>query len=285
LKMASNCYSCILDRAKFEGDLVISSERERRQAMEELLDFMACHKGGVPALVGTEREIIIKRLSGSSDPYKHLKDESNRVARSLLPATERFYEEAENKLEALVRIAAAANSMEFGVKGHDFDNATFAKVFEATLREHLAGDLKGVERRLDRFKNIFYLTDNCGEVIFDLFVIERLQEMHKDVVIGSKAKPILNDVTAEEVRAMTNLRVVPTSAAVGTALEMTGPEASSLLLDPEWLILSKGMGNFETISEYEEVLRGRLIYLLRAKCEPVAMALKVPRGALVVKLV
>jgi damage-control phosphatase, subfamily I len=171
------------------------------------------------------------------------------------------------------------------VKGHDFDNATFSKVFEATLRERLAGDLEGVKQRLDRFKNIFYLTDNSGEVVFDLFVIERLLEMHKDVVIGSKAEPILNDVTAEEVSAMTGIRVVPTGAAVGTALEMTGPEASSLLLDPEWLILSKGMGNFETISEYEEELKGRLIYLLRAKCEPVATALGVPRGALVVKLV
>lgn len=285
MRMASNCYSCILDRAKFESDMVISSESEKRQAMEELLDFMACHKGGVPALVGTEREIIIKRLSGSSDPYKQLKEESNRVAEGLLPAAERFYEEAENKLEALVRIAAAANSMEFGVKGHDFDNATFAKVFEATLRERLAGDLEGVEKRLDSFKNIFYLTDNSGEVVFDLFVIERLREMQKEVVIGSKAEPILNDVTAEEVSAMTRIRVVPTGAVVGTALEMISPEASSLLLDAEWLILSKGMGNFETISEYEEVLRGRLIYLMRAKCEPVAMAMGVPRGALVVKLV
>jgi uncharacterized protein with ATP-grasp and redox domains len=283
--MASNCYSCILDRAKFESDMVISSEGERRQAMEELLDFMACHKGGVPALVGTEREIIIKRLSGSSDPYKQLKEESNRVAEGLLPAAKRFYEEAENKLEALVRIAAAANSMEFGVKGHDFDNATFAKVFEATLRESLAGDLKAVEQRLESFKNIFYLTDNSGEVVFDLFVIERLRQMHKDVVIGSKAEPILNDVTAEEASAMTSIRVVPTGAVVGTALEMISPEASSLLLDPEWLILSKGMGNYETISEYEEVLRGRLIYLMRAKCEPVATAMGVPRGSLVVKLV
>lgn len=285
MRMASNCYSCILDRAKFESDMVISSEGERRQAMEELLDFMACHKGGVPALVGTEREIIIKRLSGSSDPYKQLKEESNRVAEGLLPAAKRFYEEAENKLEALVRIAAAANSMEFGVKGHDFDNATFAKVFEATLRESLAGDLKAVEQRLESFKNIFYLTDNSGEVVFDLFVIERLRQMHKDVVIGSKAEPILNDVTAEEASAMTSIRVVPTGAVVGTALEMISPEASSLLLDPEWLILSKGMGNYETISEYEEVLRGRLIYLMRAKCEPVATAMGVPRGSLVVKLV
>ncbi len=285
MRMASNCYACILDRAKFESDMVLPSESEKRRAMEELLDFMARHKGGVPALVGTERENIIKRCSGSADPYRMLKEESNRVAKSLLPLAERFYEKAESKLEALVRIAAAANSMEFGVKGHDFDNATFAGVFEATLRERLAGNPAEVEKRLGQFKRIFYLTDNSGEIVFDFFVIERLLEMGKDVVIGAKSEPILNDVTADEAKAMTEIRVVPTGAAVGTALENIGPEASSLLLDREWLILSKGMGNFETISEYEETLKGRLVYLLRAKCEPVAMELGVPLGTLVVKLV
>ena len=34
-----------------------------------------------------------------------------------------FYQDAQDKIEALIRIASAANSMEFGVKGHDFDNA------------------------------------------------------------------------------------------------------------------------------------------------------------------
>jgi len=99
LKMASNCYPCILDRAKFESDLVLSSEAEKKAAVEELVDFMACHKGGVPALVGTERERIIKRRSGKSDPYQLLKEESNRVAKSLLPVAERFYEEADDKIE------------------------------------------------------------------------------------------------------------------------------------------------------------------------------------------
>ncbi len=281
--MASNCYPCILDRAKFESDLVFSSEEEKKAAMEELLDFMACHKRGVPALVGTEREMIIKRRSEKSDPYQHLKEESNRVAKDLLPVARKFYEETDNKIEALVRIAAAANSMEFGVKGHDFENSTFGRVFEATLHEKLTCDLAEVEKRLHRFNNIFYLTDNSGEVIFDLFVIEKLKEMGKKVVIGSKASPILNDVTAVELRAMTDTEIVPTGDVVGTALEHLRPEALSLLQNPEWLILSKGMGNFETISEFHERLKGRIIYILRAKCEPVAMEMGVPKGTLVVK--
>jgi hypothetical protein len=281
--MASDCYPCILDRAKFESDLVFSGEEEKKAAVEELLDYMACHKGGVPALVGTEREFIIKRRSGRADPYKSLKEESNRVASDLLPMAREFYEKADDKIEALIRIAAAANSMEFGVKGHDFDNTTFGRVFENTLREKLQADIPELKRRLQVFSNIFYLTDNCGEVIFDLFVIEKLKDMGKSVVIGSKSEPVLNDVTVEELGEMTGDKVIPTGRVVGTALECLSPEASTLLFDPDWLVLAKGMGNFETISEFDDRLKGRLIYILRAKCEPVAMEMQVPKGTLVAK--
>ncbi|VVB72409.1 Uncharacterised protein [uncultured archaeon] len=283
MRMASNCYPCILDRAKFECDLVFDCENEKKEAIEELLDFMACHKGGVPALVGTQREVIIKRRSKNPDPYDNLKIESNHIAESLLPLAEKLYMESKSKIEALVRLAAAANSMEFGVKGHDFDNSTFARTFSAILSEKLEGDMQEVERRLRSFKNIFYLTDNSGEVIFDLFVIENLKEMGKHVVIGSKSEPILNDVTVQELEGMTGNKVVPTGSVVGTALEHLNPEARKLLFDPDWLILSKGMGNFETITEFDEKLAGRLIYVLRAKCEPVAMVLGVPKGTLVAK--
>jgi hypothetical protein len=285
--MASNCYPCILDRAKFECDLVFSPEEEEKKkaAMEELLDYMACQKGGVPALVGTERENIIKRRSENSDPYQRLKEESNHVAMDLLPMAEEFYEKAIDKIEGIIRVAAAANSMEFGVKGHDYDNRTFAGVFLNTLSEKLYGDISEVKRRLLSFSNIFYLTDNCGEAVFDLFVIDKLRKMGKQVVVGSKSEPVLNDVTAKELSAMTNMeiKVIATGNVVGTALEHLEPEARALLFDPSWLILSKGMGNFETISEFEERLTGRLIYLMRAKCEPVAMVIGVPKGTLVAK--
>jgi len=285
MKMASNCYPCILDRAKLECDMVFSEEEEKRAAVEELLDYMARHKGGVSALVGTERERIIKRRSNNPDPYRKFKDESNRVARDLLPVAEQFYEKADDKIEALIRIAAAANSMEFGVKGHDYDNSTFAGVFSETLNEKLYGDIKKIKERLESFGNVFYLTDNSGEVVFDLFLIGRLKKMGKRIVVGSKSEPVLNDVTVRELEAMSDVDVIATGDVVGTALDSLSDRARSLLLDPGWLILSKGMGNYETISEYEKMLAGRLIYLMRAKCEPVAAAVGVPRGSLVARAI
>ncbi|HON36082.1 MAG TPA: ARMT1-like domain-containing protein [Methanothrix sp.] len=283
--MASNCYPCLLDRAKFECDMLFTRDEDKKAAVEELLDFMAGNKGGVPALMGTEREFIIKRRSGKADPYRELKEESNRVARGLLPQAEEFYEQSPDKIEALIRIASAANSMEFGVKGHDFDNATFGRAFAGTLRESLQADMDELKRRLQSFDKIFYLTDNCGEVIFDLFVIERLEEMGKRVVVGSKSEPIINDVTAQELKSFSEVDVIPTGNVVGTALEHLSEEASLLLNDSEWLILSKGMGNFETMTEFDQRLKGRLIYILRAKCEPVAAKLAVPRGSLVARAV
>ncbi len=291
MRMASQCYSCIMDRSLFEADLAELAEVERRAAVEELLDYMASHKGGVPALVGTEREMIIKRRSGNFDPYRELKEESNRVAAGLLSLAGQFYEGMEDKIEALVRIAAAANSMEFGVKGHDFDNSAFGAVFSQTLRENLHGDLEEVKSRLQRFSNIFYLTDNCGEAVFDIFVMKKLADTGKQIVIGSKSAPILNDVTAKEMSLLADslgheekaVDVTPTGEVVGTALEDLAPRAHSLLFDPSWLILAKGMGNYETISEYEDRLKGRLVYILRAKCQPVADRIGVPRGTLVAK--
>jgi uncharacterized protein with ATP-grasp and redox domains len=96
---------------------------------------------------------------------------------------------------------------------------------------------------------------------------------------------VLNDVTAEELRGMTEIEVIETGPVVGTTLEELSPQAAKFLFDPDWLVLAKGMGNFETLSEFQDRLEGRLIYVLRAKCEPVARALGVARGSLVVRSV
>ena len=285
VKMASNCYSCIMDRAKFECDILFSDDDSKREAMEELLDFMALHKGEVPSVVGNEREEIMKRRSGNPDPYREMKAESNRVARALLPIAKKFYDESEDKLEALIRIAAAANSMEWGVKGHDFDVDSFEDVFLDTLNEKFDGDLEEARRRIERFEKILYLTDNAGEVVFDLFVIEKLEEMGKSVVIGPKTAPILNDVTSDELESMTSLAIEPTGPVIGLSLDKVRPELLDLLKDDDWLVIAKGMGNFETMTEFDDMLAGRLIYVMRAKCEPVSMKVGVTQGTLVVRAV
>jgi len=79
--------------------------------------------------------------------------------------------------------------------------------------------------------------------------------------------------------------VITTGPVVGTTMENISHGALSLLSSEDWLVISKGMGNYETLSEFDAHLKGRLIYIMRAKCEPVAIALGVPKGTLVARTV
>lgn len=288
MKVGPGCLACIFDRAKFECDLAFDTEKEKMGALQELLEFAAEHFGpdAVPAVIGTERYNIIKRRSSNADIYAGLKDESNEAARELLPIAEKFYEDAEDKMEALIRIMTVANSMEYGVRGHSYDHSTFHEMFQDALNEGLVADLQKVEEVLDRYDRILYLTDNAGEIVFDLFVISELEDMGKEIILAPKEAPVLNDATAEDVRKLGYKgRIVPTSAYVGVSLDEASDEFLEVLWNPEYLILAKGMGHYETISEFENRLSGRLLYVFRAKCESVANSAGVDQGVLVAKVV
>ncbi|MDY6865965.1 MAG: ARMT1-like domain-containing protein [Halobacteriota archaeon] len=288
MKVKTECLSCLFERGTYMCDLVINDESRKFEALKELLDYASKNFSidSVPAVIGTERENIIKKYSGSDDPYEELKKKSNKAAEELLPIAENFYNNSSDKLEALIRIMATANSMEYGVRGHSFDHETFGEVFEETLRERLVGDIDKIRSRIDGQDKILYILDNCGEDIFDIFAIERLVEMGKEVVTAPKTEPIINDATVKDlIEAGFKHKVVPSGPCIGVNPEMSTEEFLDLFWNPEYLILAKGMGNYETISEFEEELKGRLIYILRAKCNSVASNLKVNRGELVARLV
>ncbi|MBA7518691.1 hypothetical protein ES705_10763 [subsurface metagenome] len=308
MKPKSDCIACLVERTKYECDIAFNEDREKILALKEFIAFLVEHlgEGGKsPAFFGTERERIIKRRSGAKDLHRAVKKRSNEVAKELLPEAYKFYDAAVakngNEIEALIRIAAAANSMEYGVKGYSYDDDVFKGDFVHTLNEKLNWDMDSIVSAIKERDEILYLTDNAGEVFFDAFVIKELMEMGKEVVVSPKSAPVLNDATIEDVKeAITSagipnsglgdgIAVVPSGACIGVSLEEAGEEFREMFSDDKYLVIAKGMGNYEAISEFEAEpelrLRGRVIYVFRAKCEPVASSIGVRRGELVAKLV
>ncbi|MEE8167391.1 MAG: ARMT1-like domain-containing protein [Candidatus Hydrothermarchaeales archaeon] len=291
MKIGAECIPCLFERAKFECDLVFD-ENERDEKVETLAEIMRSisrklELSIVPATIGTIRARIISKKSGTNDPYLKLKIGSDKVARELLPIAIEFYEESKDKVKALMKIAASANSMEYGVKGYEYDNESFKGVFLEILKEKLHYDER-IETALERFDRILYLTDNAGEVVFDEFVARKMVEAGKEVVISPKSSPVINDATIEDISRsglFTGFRIVPSGSYVGISLEEAPKEFLELLWDDSYLVFAKGMGYYETLSEFEGKLKGRLIYVLRAKCEPVARGMKVKRGELVAKMI
>ena len=341
MKVSAECVSCLVERAKYECDIVFQSDLEKLRALKAFLRLLSANlsESRTPSFYGTERERLVKRLSGVRDPYRELKREANALAKTLLPVAEAFYRDAEDKMEALVRVAAVANAIEYGVKGYSFSTNAFKANFLSMLRnEKLNWEREAVENAIEEHDAILYLTDNAGEVFFDAFVVGEFLKRGKFVVISPKSEPVLNDATVEDLKdalsfvgipttstastvptapttstaltvptaptaptSSTNLAdaiekseektkagavsILPSGAYVGVSLEEAPSSFLSVLRDERFLVVAKGMGHYEALSEIESAFKGRLLYILKAKCEPVAESIGVKRGELVAKCI
>jgi hypothetical protein len=285
MKVRPECLSCLFDRAIFEADLALNDDHKKIAFLKELLRFASDNfdLDATPAMIGTQRERILSRISGDADPYLELKRKSNAVAVRLLELAREAYERSDDKLRMLLAIAAAGNSMEYGVRGHVFDHRTFSPEFERLLKEPIVGDVEAVLDAIKRSSKVLYLTDNAGEIVFDLFLIKALIERGKKVVISPKSSPIMNDATVDDVKqyADVDLEVVPSGSFIGLSLDEANEDLLKVLWDETYLVIAKGMGNYEMVSEFENRLKDRLIYIFRAKCIPVARSVGVNQGELV----
>lgn len=291
LKLHPECIPCLLENAGKQAKLATDDERVQLGAISEFIRFLAesISGGVVPALLGAERNRIIMRVTKNSDPYLRHKRLSNDVAVKLRPYVEHLVKKGRNTEEKLRRAIVASvigNSMEFGVAGYGFKPSTFRQEFERLFTSGLDyDDLDRVIPRILDSREILYLTDNSGEIILDRVLMCQIEETGVNLFVTAKSSPVQEDVTLDEARELgidelgellssgTSVGVDPSKAPKGLRKKLKSAD----------LILSKGMGNYETLSEFEGRLKGRLVYLLRAKCQPVASSLGVKKGALVAK--
>ena len=296
MKLKSDCIPCMVERTKYACDMLFEDDREKLLVLKDFIAFLFEHLEGelnAPVFFGTERERLLKRRSGVEDPHKWVKQRSNEVAKGLLPEVYEFYNAARDKLEALIRIAAAANSMEYGVKGYLYSDEIFRRDLMRTLNEKLNWDRSEILAAINSRNRLIYLTDNAGEVFFDAFVIRELIKKGKEVIVSPKRAPVINDATIEDLKeagissSEAECKIIPSGTYIGVSLEEAEVEFLDVLNDDRNLVIAKGMGNYEAISEFESELdlNGRLIYLFRAKCEPIANDIGVRRGELVAKFV
>ncbi|HID19363.1 MAG TPA: DUF89 family protein [Methanophagales archaeon] len=131
----------------------------------------------------------------------------------------------------------------------------------------------------------------CDILFFDVFVIRELIKKGKEVIVSPKSAPVINDATIEDLweagisSSEAGCKIIPSGTYIGVSLEEAEEEFIDVFSDDRNLVIAKGMGNYEAISEFEAELElnGRLIYLFRAKCEPIANDIGVRRGELVAK--
>jgi uncharacterized protein with ATP-grasp and redox domains len=211
---------------------------------------------------------LVAKLTGVSDPFHELKIESNLFALRIRDQVSERIENAESSLYAAVRYAIAGNIIDYGVQ-REFDALdVLSKCMEKDL---CIDDFELLSKEVNSSKglNILYLADNCGEIVFDGLLVEQLQQRGHIVTLVVRGDQILNDVTMESAVDV-GVDNICTVISNGTSCPGTPLESSSAELQKAFhgadLIISKGQGNFETLSGVDRPI----YYLLTVKCSVVA---------------
>mgnify|MGYP000078862824 CR=1 FL=1 len=214
-------------------------------------------------------------------------------ARKLEPVAERYISKGtsdRDRLKRAIKVAAIGNSFDFSVSEHILDFEVIEEQFRKNLNQDLAvDDTDLLTSRLLSSDKILYLLDNPGEAIMDKKLMKMIKEFNKEITvgIGARSAPVQDDLTVDMAKSEGFHEIgeiIPSGRSTGFNPSKCPDEIRAFSEDVD-LILSKGQGNYEVLSEYEDLFLGRLVYLLRAKCTPVSNSLGVPKGSTVVRYV
>ncbi|RAP51413.1 MAG: hypothetical protein BZ138_05285, partial [Methanosphaera sp. rholeuAM270] len=145
-------------------------------------------------------------------------------------------------------------------------------------REPVINDIDKLEEALVVADNILFLTDNGGEIVFDKFLLEKIKrDYNVNITIALKESPILNDALvcdAYDLELDTIADIISTGASsVGVVEDYVSDELKDLLNTVD-LTISKGMGNFEGLTEMS--VERPVYFLLTTKCNVISREIGVP---------
>ena len=216
----------------------------------------------------------IKHITGIADPYENFKAREMAQARKIFS---NLKDHVSGNLRSRATLAALGNCLDFfknpaealaDIPGQVHHGISFYFDHIDPLQVYLS----------TRPKIVVYLTDNAGEIYFDIPLYEYLKRHCEQIHLVVKGGPSFNDLTRVELQSqklIDRFDIVTDTGTDGAGIDWDNVSGEFLdLLASADLIVSKGMANFETL--YPKRISAPSFFLLKVKCEPIQNYIKAP---------
>lgn len=280
MKMSAECVYCVVSQMDRFYMRFIADESGRMPFLRRICTALGQSDEDAPApLVNASLIEMVAQQAGKADLFEQEKHLYNQSLLRMEDSIKAHIAAADDRLYRALQYAMTGNYIDFG---------TTAGVSEEKLDE-LIGAAPGIDlgEVYGRFRNeienahtLVYLLDNCGEIVFDKICIETLLELYPSLRITAvvRGMPTYNDVTLADAREVGLDAVVPVvgngDKIPGTLLDRISAEAREIIEGAD-VILSKGMGNYETLSGCGL----NIYYLMLCKCDRFMREFNKPRLA------
>ncbi len=280
MKLFLECIPCVLKQALEASQKVTDDERIHAEVMEEALKIAADYKSyrNAPEMARDIHQVL-KKKTGNPDPYKAVKDEHLETAKGLYSYLKDFLDGKEDRLLWALKIAATGNNLDAAI----YSDIQLEKQIEVEVAKPFAiNDYDTLKSKLASAKKALILGDNTGETVFDKILLEELEKLPLDEIhYAVKEEPIINDATILEAEASDihhHAKIISTGCNVPGLLLDEASDAFLKVFREADIVISKGQGNFETLSDQEGIF-----FLLKVKCPMVSKMIGSPVGEYVLK--
>jgi len=280
-----DCIPCFLHQSLEAARMAVDDEILNEQVMKEVMKYLLTIDFSFsPPEISKEVHRIIKQVTGVNDPYITVKKKANEHAKNQIPILQKMIEDSDDALLMAAKLSIIGNVVDFGT----INRFNVEEMIDNIA--HKPFDHKGYavfKKRLENASSILYLADNTGEVIFDFLLIEQLAKMKKNITYVVKSNPIINDATEDDAlfagidRYATIMKGDDgqTFSSPGMVLKYGSDEFLDAL-DAADMVISKGQGNYESLSMVDR----EVFFLLMVKCPLVANDIGINVGTMVLKV-
>lgn len=284
MKTYLDCIPCFIKSALEMARLVDGNEIMHKKILDEVAGMVSEFSLGCspPEMARMIHKVMEKRF-GDKDIYRSIKKESNRKALALYPRLKEKVQSSEDRFLTAVEIAIAGNVIDYAAKNTLNIEDEIEKIFTDDFAHinKTVFDYEDFKNELNNAERVLYLADNAGEIVFDRVLIEEISE-DKTIIFAVRDKPVINDALIEDAKECgLDKRAEIMSSGVdapGTVLKYCSEEFLEIYRNAD-LIISKGQGNYEALSQERE----NIYFLFRAKCPVIARHAEVGLGDIVLK--
>ena len=268
MKTKPECLSCFIRQMDRVADRFGASDKIKKEAAGRINKFLEIADLDLPPPYLSEGIYrIITDSVGKTDPYRSIKKSQNDKVLSMEKRITGAIKRSNDPVMTAVKYSIAANTIDFGAQEINDDVEKAIKLIADTQLpqpavERFFNDLRSADKAA-------FVLDNAGEIVFDKILIETIKESFDiEFTAVVRGGPIINDVTIDDAKYVgidQYAEIVEASYAAPGALARKDERLKNLFDDSD-LIISKGQGNFESLSES----RWRVYFLFLAKCDVVA---------------
>ena len=277
MKTYLDCIPCFFRQALEAARITGKDEKTQKKILDEVAKALPNFPlSASPPEMARKIHGLVKKITGINDPYAEIKKQSNKLALSVYPDLKKKLERSPDRLLIAVELAIAGNVIDYGVKNSLDVDEEVVKILDAenkAIKNEKEENFNYSQFKKDLLdaKEILYLADNAGEVVFDRILIEEIKSLdpNKKIIYAVKEKPAINDALIEDAifcEINKSAEIISSgSDAPGTIPSLCSEDFLRIFKKAD-LIISKGQGNFETLSH----VKRPVYYLFMAKCPVVA---------------